>query len=287
MSGGTVVSTIPISELYRDLEKHQARPGFDDRAIEEYVNIVQNWQAAEQERRSTAFPEGLADDQRKALAVKRKAPLPPPFRDPVEVTVIQDDPDAPLVLRLQDGVPEGTLALVDGHHRVRACELAGRDEIEARFTPGDKYDALVRAAKANAANGLRLGPKGQRKAFRMFIDGRGNHNPDGSRMDYREIARALGGTRAYSTMHAWMKVEFPRLARAMGNPHKGRLKNPERKGPDLGQRVLALDKDPVLAIVNAWKGLAAFDPQTQRALIAAGYELVMAGERLNLPPADF
>jgi hypothetical protein len=49
-----------------------------------------------------------------------------------------------------------TMRVIDGMHRLRAAELCGRTEIDARFFDGETRDAFVLAVHANVTHGLPL-----------------------------------------------------------------------------------------------------------------------------------
>lgn len=72
--------------------------------------------------------------------------------DPEHVRVLAETPERlpPII------VHRASMWVIDGRHRVRAAELRGQDEIEARFFDGDETHAFVVAVKANIAHGLPL-----------------------------------------------------------------------------------------------------------------------------------
>ncbi|MEV0156303.1 ParB N-terminal domain-containing protein [Micromonospora sp. NPDC050686] len=53
-------------------------------------------------------------------------------------------------------VQRGTMRIIDGTHRVRAAQLRGETEIEARFFDGSEMEAFLIAVRENIAHGLPL-----------------------------------------------------------------------------------------------------------------------------------
>jgi ParB-like chromosome segregation protein Spo0J len=78
-----------------------------------------------------------------------------------------------------------SMRVIDGMHRVRAAELAGRETIEAVFFDGDEHAAFVLAVRENIAHGLPLSLADRKAAAARMIDAR----PE---MSDRSIARAAG-----------------------------------------------------------------------------------------------
>ncbi|NGM19928.1 ParB N-terminal domain-containing protein [Roseomonas stagni] len=117
---------------------------------------------------------------------------------------------------------EGAAVLVDGHYRVDAHRRLGIPCIDANFVEATREEVLWLAAEANLRHGERLKPREVRTAFRAFIAAR-RHLKSRKRRDeahallsYREIAQALGGSVAHTTVRKWMVVDFPDIARRMG-----------------------------------------------------------------------
>jgi hypothetical protein len=80
--------------------------------------------------------------------------------------------------------PNGRLWLSDGFHRFKAARRAGRTHLEAEVRPGDRRDALLHAAGANAAHGLRRTRADKQKAVRAVLD-----DPELCEKSSREIAK--------------------------------------------------------------------------------------------------
>jgi uncharacterized ParB-like nuclease family protein len=74
--------------------------------------------------------------------------------------------------------------LADGHHRIEAHVRAGRRLIKAVVRIGDRRDAVLCAAAANADHGLRRSNEDKRKAVQTLLD-----DSQWSRWSNREIAR--------------------------------------------------------------------------------------------------
>jgi ParB-like nuclease domain len=66
--------------------------------------------------------------------------------------------------------PSGVHWLADGHHRAAAAELAGLSELAADVREGSRRDALLHAAGANAAHGLRRSNADKRRAVLLVIE---------------------------------------------------------------------------------------------------------------------
>src|ERR1044072_4324236 len=71
-------------------------------------------------------------------------------REHVQLIAESDDIQPPII------VHRATMRVIDGMHRVRAAELRGRTEIDARFFDGATLDAFVLAVHANVTHGLPL-----------------------------------------------------------------------------------------------------------------------------------
>lgn len=62
-----------------------------------------------------------------------------------------------------------TMRVIDGMHRVRAAELRGCDEIEARFVDGDEASSFVLAVSENVRHGLPLSLADRKAAAERII----------------------------------------------------------------------------------------------------------------------
>lgn len=111
----------------------------------------------------------------------------------------------------------GNLFLVDGAHRMEAARQAGRIVIQAEIVDGlSEAEARWEAACANLSHGLPLKSKEHRAVFRAFVKA-GKHRKDRRYLSYRDMAIELGGIRAHTTLRNWMKQDFPKIAKAMGD----------------------------------------------------------------------
>lgn len=112
---------------------------------------------------------------------------------------------------------KGLHILVDGHHRVAALRTLGRTHVTAIVSPMEEAEAELAAMLANLGNGLPLKPREQsaacRKALGAYIRCR-KHLKGARRLkSYREIAADLGAVVAHTTIMAWLRKDFPGVAR--------------------------------------------------------------------------
>lgn len=117
----------------------------------------------------------------------------------------------------------GRVYLTDGWHRLAALDSRAEPTVNAvvhEVTTMTQVRLL--AAQANTAHGLALKPREHRKRLKLFLHGRGNRKPDGSRMSYRELERAFGGGVAYTTLRNWIIKDSPKLAALMKEPERER-----------------------------------------------------------------
>ncbi len=77
--------------------------------------------------------------------------------------------------------------LTDGFHRLAAARRAGREEIEARVSSGDRRSAILAAVGANQAHGLRRTNDDKRRAVRALLS-----DEEWVRWSDRAIAEACG-----------------------------------------------------------------------------------------------
>lgn len=80
---------------------------------------------------------------------------------------MEESPDIPPVVAFQDET--GAHWLADGNHRVAAAERLKFAEIKALVHSGSKEDAILFAAQANQAHGLRRSQKDKRRAIRAVL----------------------------------------------------------------------------------------------------------------------
>jgi ParB-like chromosome segregation protein Spo0J len=96
---------------------------------------------------------------------------------PIEMLVVGDSPrftgeDVAHTQRLMDVADElppiivhrSTMRVIDGIHRLRAAQLAGRDAIDVRFFDGSDDSAFVMAVETNVRHGLPLSAAERRAA---------------------------------------------------------------------------------------------------------------------------
>ena len=86
-------------------------------------------------------------------------------------TLLQENPDnwpftEPVTLFLVDG----RYTLVDGWHRIEACNQTGRALVHAVVRTGTKLDALKWALGANATHGLRRSNADKRRSVRLALE---------------------------------------------------------------------------------------------------------------------
>lgn len=73
----------------------------------------------------------------------------------------------PPIVVFQDG--KGALLVADGHHRVAAATAAELAELPAELRQGGRREALLYAAGANAAHGLRRSTADKRRAVLLVL----------------------------------------------------------------------------------------------------------------------
>jgi hypothetical protein len=95
----------------------------------------------------------------------------------------------PPVVAFRDGE---TYWLADGFHRVAAAERSGRTEIDVDVRAGSRRDAIVYAAAANRAHGLRLTNADKRAVVTALI-----RDTEWSAKSNRDIARHCGVTHPF------------------------------------------------------------------------------------------
>ncbi|MHB8495753.1 MAG: hypothetical protein ACYC9Z_16710 [Casimicrobiaceae bacterium] len=115
-------TVLRIADIRRD-RVYQVRTKLDEDTVADYASIVRTWQGRITDARFT----GQSVDD-----------IPAPFRDPITVACIVHPTINPEGQRfgLLTDLPEGALTLVDGWHRVEACEQAGRCHLPAHRSQG-------------------------------------------------------------------------------------------------------------------------------------------------------
>ncbi|QWF85324.1 ParB/RepB/Spo0J family partition protein [Amycolatopsis sp. CA-230715] len=86
----------------------------------------------------------------------------------------EDDEHARTLVKAGDTLPpivvhRGTMRVIDGMHRLRACRLRGRDTIEVCFFDGSEHDAFVLAVESNVTNGLPLSVEDRKAAAERIV----------------------------------------------------------------------------------------------------------------------
>ena len=130
----------------------------------------------------------------------------------------------------------GALVVVDGHHRLAAHEQRGALEIEAEIIKASADEAQWLAAVANMAHGLPLRGKEIRTVFRAMLKARkhlakpttGAMMP-GKLLSYRELAALMGGVVRHTSLHKWMREDFPDIARRMADAGTGEASRENRR----------------------------------------------------------
>lgn len=112
---------------------------------------------------------------------------------------------------------------MDGYHRVEALLGLGRDSVEAIITPGEESQARWLAMQANMTHGVQLNRKECRAGFKAYIRA-GQHKDDrGGYKSYRTISEELGFL-SVGGVHRRLRIDFPVLARIMGEKGNGKWK---------------------------------------------------------------
>lgn len=119
-------------------------------------------------------------------------------------------------------VPDGTLYLVDGWHRMAAGALrfnASGTKVRALVAPLSEHATRWQAAAANMAHGVPLKARAYHNVFKSFIRAGQHRKNSEETMSYREIGERLGF--GHTTVRNWMKQYFPKLYLAMGAEPRG------------------------------------------------------------------
>ncbi len=196
---------VPIADLVRHPD-YQVRQEIDTGTVGNYANIIAAHAQAWRED-----PKGNAHGG---------TPFPP-----IRVAIV-------------NGAP----VVVDGWHRLAAHDKLGLPTIEAEIVEGvtDK-EAQWLAAAANLQHGLQLGREDWRRAFRAFVRAghhhvenlQGRRHPTGNKhyKSYAQITKECRLPVRKTTIHRWMRQDFPSVWRTMGEAGNGA--NGEGRGRDL------------------------------------------------------
>lgn len=106
----------------------------------------------------------------------------------------------------------GALYVLDGRHRLQAAIREDLRELPAIIMDTTEQEALWLAAEANMIHGVPLKKADHRRVFKAFIKAE-KHKMGKRLMSLRDIAEALQGIAAHTTIHGWMRKDFPALAR--------------------------------------------------------------------------
>ena len=112
------------------------------------------------------------------------------------------------------------LILTDGWHRVRACELAGRETIDAVIKQGDKKQAIFNAIIANLKHGLKVKDADKKHLFRMYMDS-GQYRNEEAVKSLREISEDFNQEMSHMTVKRWMKKEYRTVYRIHYSKEEG------------------------------------------------------------------
>lgn len=115
------------------------------------------------------------------------------------------------------------LHLICGWHRYEAATIKlGMETVQAIIVDLTFGEARWEAAKDNLQNGHAYTQRGDnRRVFKAYMQAGQNKKPDGTLKSYREIE---GETQIKkSSLHNWMKADFPATAAKMGEEKAGNL----------------------------------------------------------------
>ncbi len=104
----------------------------------------------------------------------------------------------------------------DGWHRLEAVRTNGESSVDAIVTDMTDAEAQWAAAQANLTHGLPLKPREVRVVFRAYVRSK-QHRKGKSYKTYREISGELSHRAGHTTIRNWMKADFPKVYRAMGD----------------------------------------------------------------------
>jgi hypothetical protein len=149
------------------------------------------------------------------------------------------------------------LVLVDGWHRMKGAEIAGKEEIAAKVVAVSSLEELLwLTAEANLTHGKRLYGREHREVFRRYIRA-GRHQVKPGRRSrlksYRDIAKDLHGIRRHTTIQNWMQNDFPQIAGRMGT---GEANKSVRQASDPEQAIFRGAKEAASTLANATKALS-------------------------------
>ena len=188
MSGETVES-LPIASILRH-KAFQVRAKLDDRTLLKYETVLRS------------------DGTLPPVKVGRIVP--------------ESGPRIGRPLKTLADVPEDSLVLLDGYHRVEAHRAAGVMEIEAIVVDVTAREALWESAKANLTHGLPLKPREVRVAFKAYVRAGQWRDANRKPKSLRLIGREFG--KPHQTVTGWLKADPDLkwlLLKYTTDPHEG------------------------------------------------------------------
>lgn len=131
------------------------------------------------------------------------------------------------------------LVLIDGAHRIAACQRLALDSIEAIVTVMSEAEAQWAAASANLTHGEALKVKELRAVFGHYVQ-TGQHRAGQRKVkSLRDIVMDIPGVASHVSIGKWMKADFPDV-HAQHYAFKGNesFVIPEKAQPKPTQRAL-------------------------------------------------
>jgi hypothetical protein len=158
--------------------------------------------------------------------------------------------------------------LVDGWHRVKAAGQAGLSRLPAVIVNVSSAAELSwLAAEANRTHGQPLERSLDREVFRRYVAAKRNMKKVGrttTYRSYREIREDLGGIRSPTTLMSWMREDFPKIAREMGENSPGVSRGP-KDALDFDTVFLGKAHEALITLANASKGLSSDERRSELA----------------------
>lgn len=195
----------------------------------------------------------------------------------------------PIVVGIVDGVSK----LLCGWHRVAAAmdprsTPAAIDAtrkpfmLSAKVLATDARTAQLIARMDNLTHGLKADGREVREAFRSLVRAKQHMRASGAFKTYGEIAADFV-VRSVTTLHKWMRSDFPAAARAMGGGEK-------RGGGGIRERPFHTAEQSFHVAIqqagNAQRGC--LDPEQRGKMIEAATELLEAVKKGGQwTPSDF
>ena len=100
---------------------------------------------------------------------------------------------------------KGAFYLLDGFHRLAACQKAKRKTIVAKVSVLTKEEALLVALQANAKHGLSYSNADKRRMLELYCQGRLHLRPDGTVRSLRSISESLRRAVSHQTVSNYLK----------------------------------------------------------------------------------